>query len=368
MDSRPSAIAVNPTTNDAYVATDGGVSVIHDASYAGLLYAGDHPVDVGVNPVTNKVYVSEIGGAVAVVDAVSRAVTSVTVGSSPGVVTVNPVTNRIYVAVQGGVTIIDGSTLATSFVALPGGAQDIVLNRSTGKIYVLSAGTLRVLNSAGSVTGTINIGAGGILAVAVNEKTNRVYFTTLAKYGPSLRVVDGATDTVTATIPSPRNIGRLAVNPANNQIYVAADSDSIDGFVQVIDGATRAQVAEIRTASRIVDIVVNPAANKVYVALSGKGTIVVDGRDNSSAVVYAGQDPVDADVNVSTGKVYVANAWSRRVTVIDGAAQTPVKNDFKAIRTLMSWPATLLGSCGFTRVMAPEAGCHASKSGRGGMS
>ncbi|XAZ32283.1 hypothetical protein AAHB34_05460 [Paenarthrobacter ureafaciens] len=141
--TQPSAVAVNSLTGKAYVATDYGVSVLDGVASAGLLYQGDRPIDVAVNEATNKIYVSETDGTVAVVDGVSRAVTSVAVGSAPGVVSVNPVTNKIYVGVKSGVTIIDGSTLATSSVPLAGGAQDIVVNSATGKVYVLSSGTIQ---------------------------------------------------------------------------------------------------------------------------------------------------------------------------------------------------------------------------------
>ena len=275
--TKPSAVAVNSVTGKAYVATDYGVSVLDGVASAGILYQGDRPVDVAVNEVTNKIYVSETDGTVAVVDGVSRAVTSVPVGSSPGVVSVNPVTNKIYVGVKGGVTIIDGSTLATSSVPLAGGAQDIVVNPATGKVYVLSGGTIQVLGTGGTVTSSINIGAGGILALAVNVKTNKIYFTTVGRYGAGVHVIDGATDTVTDTIPSATFVGQLAVNPETNTVYVAGDSTSIDGFVQVIDGATKKQVAQLRTASRIREIMVNPGNNKAYAILSGRGVMVVDG-------------------------------------------------------------------------------------------
>ncbi|XAZ32284.1 FG-GAP-like repeat-containing protein [Paenarthrobacter ureafaciens] len=178
------------------------------------------------------------------------------------------------------------------------------------------------------MTSSIDIGAGGILALAVNVKTNKIYFTTVGRYGAGVHVIDGATDTVTDTIPSDTFVGQLAVNPETNTVYVAGDSTSIDGFVQVIDGATKKQVAQLRTASRIRDVVVSPGTNKAYAILSGRGVMVVDGETLRVSSVFTGQEPIDAAVNAATGQVYVANNNSSSVSIIDPDVAAPVKNDF----------------------------------------
>ncbi|BCW51131.1 hypothetical protein StoSoilB13_34730 (plasmid) [Arthrobacter sp. StoSoilB13] len=325
---QPGKIAVNPLTNQAYVAMFEGVFVINGASGGDVLYSGDMPVDVAVNTATNKIYVSEIGGSVAVVDGVTRAVTSLPVGSGAGVVAVNETSNKIYVGIASGVAIIDGVTNAISTVPLSGGAQDIVVNPVTNKVYVNSSGTIRVINAAGSVTGDVIIGAGGIRALAVNQATNKIYYTTLGRYGAGVGVIDGATDKTTGKIESSSKVGMLAVNPATNRIYVAADSNSTDGYVKVIDGGTLTEIEQIITPSLVSDIVVNQTSNKIYVPMSGRGTTIIDGADNSVSAVFTGQNPVSAAVNPSTGKAYVANNGSDSVSVIDGTVPAPVKNDF----------------------------------------
>lgn len=323
---RPTSIAVNPVTDKAYIVTGEGISILSGSQPDGMIYTDDRPADVAVNPVTNKVYISEVGGSVAVVDGATRASTSVPVGSSPGTIAVNPVTNKIYVGVDNGVTMIDGATLKTTPLPLAG-AQEIFVNATTGKVYVLAGGIIKVVGAGGTVTSTINIGAGGILDVAINEQTNKIYFTTLGRYGASIRVIDGITDTVAASVPTTNNVGKVAVNPVTNTIYVAADSTSLDGFVTVIDASTLTQTAELRTPTRIRDIVVNSASNKAYALLGGRGVTVVDG-DNTATALFSGQEPSDAAVNPTTGRVYVSNSNSASVSVIDGSVAAPVRNDF----------------------------------------
>ena len=92
--------------------------------------AGSHPRAVAVNPVTNQIYVancgSECGGSgngnVTVIDGATNSTTTVTDPNAtyPSAVAVNPVTNKIYVAncsYSGNVTVIDGATNATTTVA-----------------------------------------------------------------------------------------------------------------------------------------------------------------------------------------------------------------------------------------------------------
>jgi YVTN family beta-propeller protein len=71
---------------------------------------GSEPDVLAVNPITNQIYVANSGGnTVTVIDGASNTPASVTVGTTPAGVAVNPLTNQIYVANSGGntVTVID---------------------------------------------------------------------------------------------------------------------------------------------------------------------------------------------------------------------------------------------------------------------
>jgi YVTN family beta-propeller protein len=66
-------------------------------------------------------------------------------------------------------------------------------------------------------------------------------------------------------------------------------------------------------------LAVNPVTNKVYVANAHSNDVtVIDGSNNSTASVTVGYGPLALAVNPVTNKVYVANAHSDSVTVIDG--------------------------------------------------
>ena len=329
VNDRPTAIAVNPVTHAVHLVTAYGVTST-GAGTGQVETAGD-PVDVAVNSVTNKIYVSTTSGNVSVVDGVTYgAAVNVPVGVNPGVLAVDESNNKIYVGLRDGVSVIDGQTNTATKAPVTGDVRDIQVNPATKKAYVLAGGVLYVIDSSGKAASSINIGSGGILSVAVNEATNTVYFTTLARYGASIRVVDGATDKVTNTIPMSNNVGKVAVNSQTNTIFVAADTAWPEGAVKVIDGASRNQIAQIKTPSVIRDIVLNETSNKAYTLLSGRGVTIIDGQDNIARSVYSGWEPLTAAVDAAADRTYVVNAGSTSLAVIDDSRPTPMKNDFNS--------------------------------------
>ena len=84
-----------------------------EATVTDTIMTGTNPAAVAVNPVTNTTYVANTGSnTVTVITGSSNATTPVNVGSQPDAVAVNPITNKIYVADYGDgtVTEIDGAT------------------------------------------------------------------------------------------------------------------------------------------------------------------------------------------------------------------------------------------------------------------
>src|SRR5207302_4902920 len=83
--------------------------------------AGSFPISVAVNPVTNNIYVAnQNSNNVTVIDGATNATTTVARGGARGAVAVNPVMNTFYVANQNGnsVTVFDVATNATQTLTL----------------------------------------------------------------------------------------------------------------------------------------------------------------------------------------------------------------------------------------------------------
>ena len=112
-----------------------------------------------------------------------------------------------------------------------------------------------------TVVATVPVGSSPF-GVGVNPATNRIYVansaTVLDANGvpiSTVSVIDGATNTVAATVPvsgglNPSTKG-VGVNPTTNRIYVAGASsfdtnpNLLVGMVSVIDGATNAVTATV---------------------------------------------------------------------------------------------------------------------------
>ena len=81
--------------------------------------------------------------------------------------------------------------------------------------------------------------------MAVNPNTNRIYVAN--DCSDNVSVIDGASNTVVATVAVGSGPYGVAVNPNTNRIYVTnAGSDN----VSVIDGATNTVVATVAVGSR----------------------------------------------------------------------------------------------------------------------
>ena len=104
-------------------------------------------------------------------------------------------------------------------------------------------------------------------------------------------------------------------------------------------------VATVGAGSGPNSVAVNPVTNKIYVANAGSANVtVIDGATNSTATVSAGTTPISVAVNPLTNKIYIANQGSANVTVIDGATNltTTVSACRPFARRLHRFPRTAL--------------------------
>jgi YVTN family beta-propeller protein len=203
-------------------------------------------------------------------------IATVPVDLYPSGVAYNQRTNTIYVATQG-----------------PNPAQP-------GTVYVIDAHSYAVVAKIPVVNSAIG--------VAVNSANDMVYVTVGRN---TVSVINGTTNTVTATInlPSSTNALYLAVNPNTNQIYV---SEELQNTVAVINGATNQIVANVPVGGHPDGIAVFPATNRIYVANAYSNNVsVIDGNNyNVVATMLSVGGPFEVAVNPNTSQVYVTNNFS----------------------------------------------------------
>jgi YVTN family beta-propeller protein len=318
----PIAVAVNPVTNRIYVANfgSGSVTVMDGASNTTTTVpVGTNPRALAVNPVSNKIYVSNSGSSnVTVIDGSNNSTTTVSVGGTPGAVVVNPVTNKVYVANGHNVTVIDGASNTTTQVAVFG-AGSLALNPVTNRIYVTgNLVGITVIDGASNAATVVKAGSDPV-AVALNPVTNTVYIANVNSN--NITVLDGATNTVTATLASGIGPDAVGVNPVTNRIYVA---NNLSSTVTVVDGATNSiGIVTDPNAQFPKAVAVNPATDKIYVVNKASNNVTVfTGANETVTAVNVGTNPTALDVNPITNKIYVANLLSANVTVIDGGTNS----------------------------------------------
>ena len=166
----------------------------------------------------------------------------------------------------------------------------------------------------------------------------------------SVSVIDGATNTVDATIPiGPSDtIVDLAVNASTNRVYATVSDASAGGLLVVIDGATKTVLRNIELGAGTAagTVAVNPATNRAYVYgfssnlvdpfvnPAGSGVFVVDLSTNQVvdliSVPHCGLFAnIPIEVNPRTNRIYLAEfgcvpapfiGFEPSLLVIDGNA------------------------------------------------
>lgn len=243
----PQGVAVNPSTGRVYVALSGEGSLSVVDGFEGRVLAVvtglKRPRGVAVNPTTDRVYVTDTGaGRLLVIDGTSNeTLVSLPMGSYPDAVAVDPEANRIYVANagDGSLSILDGTNheLITSVKVAEGPVLSsaegpllgMAVNRNTGRVYIVHVlvpgrhGLAVIDGRRGEVVATLagdySHPLGATYAVAVDEKTNRLYLAA----GGELLVINGESHDLLAVIPTGAiayNFG-LAVDQATGQVCVA---------------------------------------------------------------------------------------------------------------------------------------------------
>lgn len=279
----PQGVGVNAVTNRVYVASGDTdtVSVI-DGTTEGVIATidvGNQPVGVAVNDITNQIYVANYSGdTVSVIDGLENVVTAtIPVGSRPIGVGVNRESNRVYVSnlSSNTVSVIDGAS-DTVVATIPVGQAPygVGVNPATNRVYVanFTSGSLSVIDASNTVITTISDLVVWPTGVGVNPLTDRIYVSSWILNAP-VKVIDGATNTVTATIVPGRNraLG-VTVNPSNNFVYVAYRwGGGAGGSLVSIDGTTNSVTSDLFLcclgAPLYVDV--NPLTDRVYVSLPG---------------------------------------------------------------------------------------------------
>jgi len=181
-------------------------------------------------------------------------------------------------------------------------------NAAQWKIYVMDAAT----NVQQPFINPVLVNCFQPAGSDANPQTNKIYFACTTGGFNRILVVNGADDTITATIPVGTRPRDVAVNANTNRIYVAnVESNN----VSVVDGNTNGVIATIPVGQSPWSIAVNPNNNKIYVNnYNGRSISVIDGDTNTViktiSFSQSWQNPTDIVVNPTNNRVYSIVYWA----------------------------------------------------------
>jgi DNA-binding beta-propeller fold protein YncE len=175
-----------------------------------------------VNPVTHKVYLSTQDGLV-VVDGVTSATATVYAGTV-GSLALDPAANRIYVSGDATLTVLDATSYAT-IARVPVAKDDgvVAVNSKTHRIYLLNVnypnpGSVTVVDGTTLATSKVSVGRSPT-GLTIDESANAAYLVDVDS--DDLVRIDGVTNRATAARVT-HALPLLAVNPVTGRVYVVA--------------------------------------------------------------------------------------------------------------------------------------------------
>lgn len=157
--------------------------------------------------------------------------------------------------------------------------------------------------------------------IAVNPKTNLIYSSNTGDgtNDGTVSVIDGSTNTVTATIAVGGEPQGIAVNPVTNRIYVALFA-GLQSTVSVIDGSSNAVIANIDDPGATF-VVADALRNRIYTSNSDNTVRAIDCGDNSVfGTIPFSSVLEEIAIDVARNLVYVnVSSSSPGVAVISGS-------------------------------------------------
>ena len=277
----PNAVAVNPVTNKVYVANfrrhrDGD----RRATNADRHHRGGHEAGCGRGqPGDQQRLRGQLqADTVSVIDGATNTVTATIAGrrGAPAAVAVNPMTNTVYVANarHGTVSVIDGATNTVTATIRCGEAVPLAVAVEPDDQHRLR-GQLRQRHRVGDRRGHQHRHRHHPVGDAPGRGGGQ------PGDGHGLRgqhhrrhvsVIDGPTNTVTATIRVGRSPQGITVGPRSIDIYVA---NAVTSTVSVIRGQTNTVFTTIRLPEHSFPegLATDSETNTIYAADNGSDTV-----------------------------------------------------------------------------------------------
>jgi YVTN family beta-propeller protein len=291
---------------------------------------GANPISAAISPDGSLVYVSNNNsGSISVINAFTNTVVNtIFTPSLPAGLALTPDGTELWVALGGAnsVAVYDTSTLTLHAgfpqnpIPVGSGPQNIAFKAGGGQAFVTNyfSNTVSVIKvGSGLVTNTVSVGLNPLgIAVAFNSATgvNTVF---VANYGSNTTTYFNPSSLVPNTIGVGAQPYGVAATPDGAEVYV---TNSGSNNMTRIDVASATVISTIATGTRPEGVVVrnSSAGFRIHVANNGSNTVMkIKPSGVILATVAVGANPVGIAALPSGNLLYVTNAGSNTVSVID---------------------------------------------------
>lgn len=241
----------------------------------------------------------------------------------------------LFVALSCACVLSSNAQSVVASITIPNNPEGIAVNPANNRIYVSIGGPSVVVidGATNTVIDTISVSQGAGF-IAANLVTGRVYTAGCnSSQTPAcgVTVIDGTSNAIIATIPvagtSGIGVQGIAVDPVTNRIYVA-DDDNYQ--VEVIDGYTNTALGYINTHNaETLALAVDFVTGQIVGVPSGDVIDVINGANKKVTQILVGPGGLNqsAAVNSFTGRVYVTNqGTSNNLPVVSLATQKVTGN------------------------------------------
>jgi len=326
-------VVADPATLNVSVINTSSDTLIGNVSLG--LALGASPRLLAADTTQGTVVVGSVGAPhVVVVDPATLAVRSVVATAGPYAfghpqsITVDPGRDGVYVANSasawalqtGNLTVLHGATnYSTTSIPLSLAAGSVAVDPSgaTVAVAVPNAAAVDLLDATtGSVRAVVAVGANPS-SMAFDATTGDLY---VANAGDgSVSVVDPVTATVVTTVAVGYNPIGIVDDPDNGRLYVA---DALFGTIYVLNATGRSVVGSIATPGfNLTAIAYDPSVFDLFVTDGSTNAVYVVNVPSAQVTVTlaAGSRPASVVYDPDNGYLYVGNAGSGNVTVLDGA-------------------------------------------------
>ncbi len=318
--ANPHGLEIDAVNGALYIATQGSPSIdilsIDDDSLFTIPLVAT-PRDLVVNPETKRLFIATSSNHLVVLDTQSYVSLDVSLPDTPGYVAIDALSNRAFVTVPSSHFLIEiAASGDTLIVPMAGSPSDLVVNPVTNKVYVLASQPDQVnVFEAANYSGIRIPAHGGPGPIVINMETHKAY--TPNWFTADVTVIDGYTNAAS----------NFKVADGPNCLIVDAISDDVYILCawanKVVIRRSNGDTLMVPLGDYGHGIEMNPNTGKVYVANRySRDLTVIDAGSLDTSLVRTGAYPCDVAINLETNRIYVPNRTSWTLTVVDGALLT----------------------------------------------